>query len=132
MASDWQAGLSAQDQTAVASQPPPAPLSRADIADYLDRANYDPEQARALAAKERLSNLGVAPQVIAQATAPPTPWMASAHPRPAPVAVPRPSVPIARAATPQIDLSAAFVPKGNETQAKGGDIDLSAARVGRA
>jgi hypothetical protein len=56
MASDWQARLSALDQTAVASQPPPAPLSRADIADYLDRANYDPEQARALAAKERLSN----------------------------------------------------------------------------
>jgi hypothetical protein len=36
MASDWQAGLSALDQTAVASQPAPAPLPRADIADYLD------------------------------------------------------------------------------------------------
>jgi hypothetical protein len=55
MASDWQAGLSVQDQTVV-THPPTAPLSRADIADYLDRANYDTEQARALAAKEKLSN----------------------------------------------------------------------------
>lgn len=119
MASDWQAGLSAQDRTAVASQPPPAPLSRADIADYLDRANYDPERARTLAAKERLSNLGVAPGAIAQATLPTVPLSAPRQPNPSlqptvPAVVgPRPSLTaVSRPVAPLKPNGAPVTPKG--------------------
>ncbi len=62
---------------------PPPELTRADTADYLDRANWNPDQARALAAKERLSNLGVHPDVIAQ-TVPPVAPQAAPAVRPAP------------------------------------------------
>ena len=49
---------------------PPPEITRADVADYLDRANWNPDQARVLAARERLSNLGVHPDVVAQAIPP--------------------------------------------------------------
>lgn len=68
----------------------PEPLTRADTADYLDRANWDPDKARAMAAQERLSNLGAHPDVVAQAVAPQMPQVASA--------APAPSIPPARVA----------------------------------
>lgn len=122
----------------------PPPLTRADTADYLDRANWDPDKARAMAAQERLSNLGAHPDVVAQAVAPQMPQVASA--------APAPSIPPARVApqpgrvvsiTPQpqapkpqrkataapIDLSAGFVPKTAAPTASDGDIDLSSGFV---
>lgn len=92
--------------------PQPQPeLTRAATADYLDRANWNPDQARALAAKERLTNLGVHPAVVAQAVpqsapvASAVPAAASIPPR-QPVRSASPVAPVAQPVTPKpIDFS---------------------------
>jgi hypothetical protein len=102
-------------------------LSRADVAGYMDQANWSPEQAKNLAARDALSNLGVHPAVVAQATPPATPWM----PRPV-AAAPAPPATTA----PKIDLSAGLVPKAPARRSTpavpvpaGSAIDLSAGLV---
>lgn len=100
---------------------PPNVLSRSDIADYLDRANYDPEKARALASQERLTNLGVAPQLVAQASAPPAPWSPSAPPaRPT-----TPVAPVAPAPVPSHPLSAPRMLSPAVPKPAAGKIDFS-------
>lgn len=82
-------------------------LSRSDIADYLDRSNFDPQRARQLAATETLTNLGVHPTAVAQAVGPmvaqntpppPINQNAPVNPTPAPVPAPpaSPLAPVAR------------------------------------
>lgn len=136
------------DINAAQSQPvggPPPELSRADIADYLDRANYDPEKAKVLAARERLTNLGAAPEAVARATPQPVPWLPQASPstpppaapmaQPAgvqPLAAPRAALVPTPAAKPQpqtapaADFRAGLVPKQSS---KAAGVDFTAGLV---
>lgn len=119
-------------------------LTRSAAADYLDRANWDPDKARAMAAHEKLTNLGVHPDVVAQVVAPQIPPASptqsvppvrvapsqpgrvvslTPQPTPKPAAKTKPSA--------NIDLSAGFVPKTTSAPptVSGDDLDLSAGFV---
>lgn len=153
--------LTANQTTGVGSDAPsnispPLSLSRADIAEYMERNNWDPIRARALATHETLTNLGVHPDVAAQVAGSVVQSATPVSSAPQGLSAPIRALPLKRLSAPpswvptpiaprlltnpsgksgrhEVDLSAGFVPRSSVEipKATGADdgIDLSAGFV---